>query len=104
MNAGAALYGQGMGLRDRLRGSSGRGRGDELHVGDPRFDGWEVVRELEDVETARAWRQQLAEAGIEAVICSDHRPDRFGRGEIYLQVPPELWSEAEAFLDNLDLD
>jgi predicted HAD superfamily phosphohydrolase YqeG len=62
------------------------------------------VREFEDVETGRAWLQQLEEAGIEAVISSDHPPDRFGRGDIYLQVPPELWSEAEEFLANLDLE
>lgn len=90
-----------MGLFDRLRGS---GRAGELHVGDPRFDGWEVVRELEDIESARSWRAHLDEAGIEAVITSDHPLDRFGRGDIYLQVPPESWSDAEEFLSNLDLD
>ncbi len=62
------------------------------------------MREFEDVETGRAWRQQLEEAGIEAVISSDHPTDRFGRGDIYLQVPPDLWSEAEEFLANLDLE
>ncbi len=45
-----------------------------------------------------------SEAGIEAVISADSAPDRFGRGDIYLQVPPGSWSEAEEFLSNLDLD
>ena len=87
----------------RFRRSS-RGSGDELHIGDPRFDDWEVVREFEDVESARAWRRHLEEAGIEAVVTADHELDRFGRGDVYLQVPADQWSDAEAFLSNLDLD
>jgi hypothetical protein len=73
-----------------------------LHIGDPRFDGWDVVRTLEDLESARAWRQHLDEAGIEAVITADHPLDRFGRGDIYLQVPPGSWSDAEEVLSDLD--
>lgn len=76
----------------------------ELHVGDPRFDDWEVVHDFGDVATARAWRQHLAEAGIEAAITSDWPLDRFGRGEIALRVPPGRWSDAEEFLSGLDLD
>jgi hypothetical protein len=94
-----------MGFLSRRRPGRGRGeRPDRLHVDDPRFDGWEVVRHFEDVNSARSWRQHLAEAGIEAAVTSDHPPDRFGRGEIFLQVPPERWSEAEEFLSNLDLE
>ena len=33
-------------------------------MGDPRFDEWEVVRDFEDLETARAFRQQLTEARV----------------------------------------
>ena len=76
----------------------------ELRVGDPRFDDWEVVRDFEDVESARAWRQHLVEAGIEAAITSDWPLDRFGRGEIALRVPPGRWSDAEEYLSGLDLD
>ena len=76
----------------------------DLHVGEPRFDDWEVVRDFEDVETARAWRQHLDEAGIEAVITSDWPLDRFGRGDIALRVPPGRWSDAEELLSGLDLD
>ncbi len=93
-----------MGFRDRLRGLRGPGPAAELKVGDPRFDDWEVVREFDEIEAARSWRQHLEEVGIEAVITSDHALDRFGRGEIYLQVPRQRWSEAEEFLSNLDLD
>ncbi len=74
----------------------------ELQVGDPRFDDWEVVRDFEELESARAWRQHLAEAGVEAVITSDWPLDRFGRGDISLQVPPGRWSEAEELLGDLD--
>lgn len=74
----------------------------ELHVGDARFDDWEVVRDFGDLETARAWRQHLAEAGLEAVITSDWPLDRFARGDIALRVPPGRWSEAEEMLSDLD--
>jgi hypothetical protein len=95
-----------MGLFDRLRRNRAARpeRADQLYLDDPRFDGWEVVRTYEELETARAFRQQLDEAGLAAVITADHPLDRFGRGEIYLQVPPESWSEAEALLSNLDVD
>jgi hypothetical protein len=74
----------------------------ELHIGDARFDDWEVVRDFEDVESARAWLQHLAEAGFEAVITSDWPLDRFGRGDIALRVPPGGWSDAEEFLSDFD--
>ena len=90
-----------MGLFDRLRGPGPAG---QLHIGDPRFDGWEVVREFEEIDAARSWRDHLTEIGIDAVITGDHELDRFGRGDIYLQVPPDRWSDAEEFLSNLDLD
>ena len=70
----------------------------DLFVGDPSYDGWEVVRDFEELDAARAWRQHLAEAGIEAVLTSDYELDRFGRGDIALRVPPGMWSEAEELL------
>jgi len=76
----------------------------ELHVGDPRFDDWDVVHDFEDLDTARAWRRHLDEAGMEAVITADWALDRHGRGDIALRVPPGRWSEAEEFLSNLTLD
>jgi len=85
-------------FRRRLRPPGG----DRLIVGDPRFDDWEVVREFEDLASAQAWRRHLAEAGVEAVVTSDHELDRFGRGDVYLQVPPERWSDAEELLSDLD--
>ena len=74
-------------------------RGADLHVGDPRFDEWEVVRDFEDLDTARAWHQNLVEQGIaEAALTADWPLDRFGRGDIALRVPPGMWSEAEELL------
>jgi hypothetical protein len=70
----------------------------ELIVGDPAYDDWEVVRDFEDLESAKAWRQHLAERGVEAVLTSDYELDRFGRGDIALRVPPGRWSEAEELL------
>jgi hypothetical protein len=90
-----------MGFFSRLRGA---GRAGELHVGDPRYDDWEVVRDFEDIESARSWRQHLESVGIEAVITSDYPLDQFGRGDISLRVTPKSWSDAEEFLSNLDLD
>jgi hypothetical protein len=75
-----------------------------VHVSDPRFDGWDVVRDFEDTDTARAWGQHLSEAGIDSVLTSDWPLDRFGRGDIALRVPPGYWSDAEDYLSGLDLD
>jgi hypothetical protein len=85
----------------RLPWRRGRAARDPIvHVNDPRFDNWEVVRDFEDTETARAWRQHLDEAGIEAALTSDWPLDAFGRGDIALRVPPGLWSEAEDLLSD----
>ncbi len=75
---------------------------EKLYVGDDRFDDWEVVRDFEDLATARAWRQHLAEIGVPAIITSDWPLDRFDRGDIALRVPPGRWSDAEEALDELD--
>ena len=97
-----------MSMLDRLR-SAFRGRrpgpgSTPLHVDDPSFDHWEVVRDFAALTTARAWHQALVEAGIEAALTADWPLDRFGRGEISLRVQSEDWSEAEFLLANLDSD
>jgi hypothetical protein len=74
----------------------------DVYVSDPRFDAWDVVRDFEDTATARAWRQHLEEAGIEAALTSDWPLDRFGRGDIALRVPPGFWSDAEELLSSYD--
>ena len=71
----------------------------ELHVGDPRFDDWDVVRDFGELETARAFRQTLEERDVESVLTADWPLDEFGRGDIALRVPPGRWSEAEELLD-----
>ena len=95
-----------MGIGDRLRQVLGVGGGSlhpdglgELRVGDASYDDWEVVRDFEELEAARAWRQQLTEAGVEAVITSDHPLDEWGRGDVALRVPPGRWSRANELLD-----
>jgi len=70
----------------------------EIHIGDARFDEWEVVRDFEDLESGQAWCQHLEEVGIEAALTADWPLDRFGRGDIALRVPPGSWSEAEEAL------
>lgn len=94
-----------MGFRDKINrlgqvvGGEAHADGErELHVGDPRFDGWEVVRDFPELEAARAWRQLLDERGIESALTSDWPLDEFGRGDIALRVPKERWSEAEEAL------
>lgn len=72
----------------------------ELHVGDPRFDDWDVVRDFSELEAARAWRQALTEGGVESVLTADWPLDEFGRGDIALRVPPGSWSAAEELLDD----
>ncbi|HEY7151505.1 MAG TPA: hypothetical protein VH391_07475 [Solirubrobacterales bacterium] len=95
-----------MGLRSRLAGIGralgGTPRADgagELHIGDPRFDDWEVVRDFEDLDAARAFSQHLDERGLDSVLTADWPLDRFGRGDIALRVPAGSWIEAERALD-----
>jgi hypothetical protein len=71
-------------------------------LGDPRLDNWETVTTFEDQTTAVAWRDQLRELGIDAACAADHPLDRFGRGDIYLVVPPDQWSRANEIIENLD--
>jgi len=73
-----------------------------IHVDDPAFDSWEVVRDFGDVRTARAWHQALEEAGIAAVLTADWPLDRYGHGDVALRVRGEDWSEAEFHLSNMD--
>ena len=73
-----------------------------VSVGDPRLEGWETVSTFEDEKTAVAWRDQLRAMGLDASCTADHPMDRFGRGEIYVVVPPEQWSRANEIVDNLE--
>ncbi len=73
-----------------------------MAIGDPRFGNWETVSTFEDQLTAVAWRDQLRGMGVDASCVSDYPLDRFGRGDIYLVVPPDQWSRATEILDNLD--
>lgn len=92
-----------MGLFDRWRRGVVGGPGSApVHIGDRRFDDWEVVRDFEEIGTARAFRGTLEEAGIESELTADWELDRFGRGDIALRVPPGSWSDAEELLSNLE--
>jgi hypothetical protein len=73
-----------------------------VSIGDPRLEGWETVSTFEDETTALAWRDELRAMGIDASCTADHPLDRFGRGDIYLVVPPGDWSRATEVIDNLD--
>jgi hypothetical protein len=74
----------------------------EVSIGDPRVADWDTVAELEDQGTALAWRDHLRSMGLDASCVADHALDRFGRGDIYLVVPPEQWSRANEIVENLD--
>jgi hypothetical protein len=71
-------------------------------IGDPRVEGWESVSTFEDRATAVAWREQLRSMGVDAICVADHPLDQFGRGDIYLVVPPQQWSRASEIVDNLE--
>jgi hypothetical protein len=71
-------------------------------IGDPRLESWETVSTFEEQATALAWRDQLRGMGLDASCAADHPLDRFGRGDIYLVVPPEQWSRASEIIENLD--
>jgi hypothetical protein len=71
-------------------------------IGDPRFTGWETVSTFEDQNTAVAWRDQLRGLDVDAACVADYPLDRYGRGDIYLVVPPAQWSRANEILEGLD--
>jgi hypothetical protein len=71
-------------------------------VGDPRLEGWETVSTFEERTSAVAWRDRLRELGIDAACVADHSLDRYGRGDIYLVVPPDQWSRANEVVENLE--
>jgi hypothetical protein len=73
-----------------------------VSIGDPRLDGWETVSTFEEQTTAVAWRDRLREMNVDAYCAADHPLDRFGRGDIYLVVPPEQWSRANEIVENFD--
>ena len=73
-----------------------------VHVADPRFENWETVSTFEEQTTALAWRDQLRGLGVDAACAADHPLDRFGRGDIFLVVPPDQWSRASEIIENLD--
>jgi hypothetical protein len=96
-----------MGLRDRLgrmlnaAGGAAHTDGiDELQVGDAAYDDWDIVRDFEDLETARAFRQALAEQGYAAMLTSDWPLDEWGRGDISLRVPAGQGLDAEELLES----
>jgi len=89
-----------MGLGRFFRGRSSRE--EAVAIGDPRLDGWQTVTTFEDRETALAWRDQLRAMGVDASCTADAALDRYGRGDIYLVVPPDQWSRANEIVENLD--
>ncbi|HEX4733157.1 MAG TPA: hypothetical protein VH247_01985 [Thermoleophilaceae bacterium] len=81
-----------------------RRAGADIHIGDPTYDDWTVMRDFEDLETALAFRDQLRDAGIKAVLTSDWELDRFRRGDIALRVERGDYGDAEVLLSGLDDD
>jgi hypothetical protein len=71
-------------------------------IADPRLDDMETVSTFADQRTALAWRDRLRDMGLDARCAADHPLDQFGRGDIYLVVPPDQWSRANEIIENLD--
>jgi hypothetical protein len=80
---------------------SRRAREPAISIGDPRLADWETVATLEDEKTAVAWRDHLRSAGVDAACVADSPLDRFGRGDVFLVVPPDQWSRASEIVENL---
>jgi hypothetical protein len=77
-------------------------RGADVHVADASYDDWAVVRDFEDLDTALAFRDQLRDAGIKAVLTSDWELDQFRRGDVALRVESGDYGDAEVLLSGLD--
>ena len=73
-----------------------------IAIGDPRLADWETVSTFEDQKTAVAWRDQLRAMGVDASCVADRPLDQFGRGDVYLVVPPAQWSRATEILENIN--
>jgi hypothetical protein len=73
-----------------------------IAIADPRLADWETVAVLEDEQAAVAWRDHLRSADIEAACVADQPLDRFGRGDVFLVVPPDQWSRANELVENLE--
>jgi hypothetical protein len=73
-----------------------------VSIADPRLEGWETVSTFEERATAVAWRDRLRELDIEACCVADQPLNGFGRGDIYLVVPPDQWTRANEIVENLD--
>jgi hypothetical protein len=79
-----------------------RNKGADVHIADATYDEWATVRDFEDLETALAFRDQLRNAGIKAVLTSDWELDRYRRGDIALRVEGGDYGDAEVLLSGLD--
>jgi hypothetical protein len=95
-----------VGLRDRIGRALGASEGSphpdglaELRVSDATYDGWDIVADYAELETARAFRQALTDRGMEAVLTADWPLDEYGRGDISLRVPAGRGLEAEEMLE-----
>jgi hypothetical protein len=75
--------------------------GADVHVADATYDDWVVVRDFEDLDTALAFRDQLRDAGMKAVLTSDWELDRFRRGDIALRVESADYGDAEVLLSGM---
>jgi hypothetical protein len=73
-----------------------------IAIGDPRLADWETVSTFEEQKTAVAWRDQLRAMGVDASCVADRPLDQFGRGDVYLVVPPAQWSRATEILENIN--
>jgi hypothetical protein len=79
-------------------------RESDVHIGDPRFDDWEIVADFEQAQTALAFAGRLRELGIDAAVTADWPLDEFGRGDVALRVPAEQYGDATVALEGLDED
>ncbi len=61
-----------------------------------------AIRDFAELEAARAWRQTLAERGLDSVLTADWPLDEFGGGDIALRVPRQRANEAEELLEPED--
>jgi hypothetical protein len=86
----------------RLFGGRRAAKEPAVSIADPRLEGWETVSSFEEQATAVAWCKRLQQLGIDARCTADHPLDRYGRGDVYLVVPPAQWSRANEIVENLD--
>jgi len=76
----------------------------QVIIGDAKYDNWPVVADYPDIDTARAFRDQMRSLGYTAELTSDWPLKNNGEDDIALRVTPHDYADATVALEYMDPD